>query len=182
MTASAKAAAAKPVAEREVTLVRVLDAPRELVFRMWTESEHMAQWWGPHGFTNPVCELEPREGGKILIHMRAPDGTTHVMDGIFHAVVPNECIVFTISVDAGGKRLLEGHDVITFEDWGGKTRLTVHAKASGFAEIARMMLDGMEAGWTQSLERLDALTARRTGSLAMKTPNDAELTRRKTLS
>lgn len=152
-TASKKA---DPVATREITLVRTIAAPRELVFRMWTEREHLAQWWGPHSFTNPVCEIDARAGGKILIHMRAPDGAVHVMDGVIHEVVSNERIVFTTSVDAGGQRVLEGHNVVTFEDVGGKTKLTVQAQATGFVEIAKAMLAGMEAGWTQTLERLDA--------------------------
>ncbi len=58
--------------ERTVTITRVFDAPRELVFRMWTESEHMAQWWGPQCFTNPVCEIDVRPGGKILSTCAGP--------------------------------------------------------------------------------------------------------------
>jgi uncharacterized protein YndB with AHSA1/START domain len=65
----------KPVAEAEVHLTRILDAPRELVFKAWTEPKHLAQWWGPRGFSNPVCKLDLRVGGAILIHMCAPDGT-----------------------------------------------------------------------------------------------------------
>jgi uncharacterized protein YndB with AHSA1/START domain len=152
--------ATKPVAEREITITRIFDAPRELVFRMWTDPEHMAQWWGPHGFTNPVCELDARPGGAILIHMRAPDGTTHPMGGEFHEVVPPERIVFTTFVDGPDGRILEGHNVVTFEEHGGKTRLTVQARAVGFVEIAKRMLAGMEPGWTQSLERLEELVGR----------------------
>ena len=58
----------------EVTLTRIFNAPRELVWKAWTDPQMMARWWGPKGFTNPVCEMDVRVGGKILIHMRAPNG------------------------------------------------------------------------------------------------------------
>src|SRR4029079_8753997 len=64
---------------REVTLTRIIDAPRALVWAAWTEPEHMAPWWGPHRFTTPVCEMDVRPGGKMLIHMKAPDGTVYPM-------------------------------------------------------------------------------------------------------
>ena len=72
---------------REVTLTRIIDAPRALVWAAWTEPKHMAQWWGPHQFTNPVCEMDVRPGGKMLIHMKAPDGTVYPMPAIFTEVV-----------------------------------------------------------------------------------------------
>jgi uncharacterized protein YndB with AHSA1/START domain len=144
----------------EVTVVRVFDAPRELVFRMWTEPKHMAQWWGPKGFSNPVCEIDARPGGRILIHMTGPDGTVYPMSGIFHEVVPPQRLVFVaVPEDRDGKPLLESVTTVSFEDQDGKTKLTVEAKAVGLAPIAPQMLAGMQAGWTQSLERLTALTA-----------------------
>src|SRR5689334_7920217 len=124
MPATAIRTKTAPVAEREITLVRTLDAPRELVFAMWTDAKHLAQWWGPHTYTAPVCEADPREGGKIMIHMRALNGDTHVMEGVYVEIVPHQRIVFATSVDADGARILEGHNVVTFEESGGKTRLT----------------------------------------------------------
>ena len=84
MSATARTAA-KPISETEVEVVltRVFDAPRALVFKIWTEPHHLAKWWGPRDFTNPVCELDVRVGGKILIHMHAPDGTVYPMTGTF---------------------------------------------------------------------------------------------------
>ena len=55
---------------RELIFTRILDAPRELVFKLWTEPHHLAQWWGPKGFTNPVCELDARVGGAIRVDRR----------------------------------------------------------------------------------------------------------------
>lgn len=150
-------AASTPVAERELTLTRVFDAPRDLVFKMWTDPKHLAQWWGPHHFTNPVCEVDARVGGTILIHMRAPDGIEHPMTGRFVEITPPDRLVFTTAVDgADGQRLLEGHTTVTFAERGGKTTLTLRTRAVGFAAIAAQMLKGMEAGWTQSLEKLEA--------------------------
>jgi uncharacterized protein YndB with AHSA1/START domain len=156
-TATTGAATRKPVAEREITLVRTFDAPRELVFRMWTEPRHLAQWWGPHHFDNPVCEADARVGGAILIHMRAPDGKAHVMGGVYREITPPTRIVFTTSVDDNGVRLLEGHNVVTFEEVGGKTKMTLQAKVSGFTDIAKAMVGGFDAGWSQSLEKLQTL-------------------------
>jgi uncharacterized protein YndB with AHSA1/START domain len=152
-----------PVAERELTFVRTFDAPRELVFSMWTEAKHLAQWWGPHHFDNPVCEAEARPGGPIVIHMRGPDGNVHVMGGAYVEIMPYTRIVFTTSVDDNGVRLLEGRNVVTFEEAGGKTRMTVQSKVSGFAEIAKMMVGGFEAGWTQSLEKFEAFVVSQSG-------------------
>jgi uncharacterized protein YndB with AHSA1/START domain len=145
-------------AERSVTITRVLDAPRDLVFRLWTEREHMAQWWGPRGFTNPVCELDVRVGGAIRIDMRAPDGTVYPMTGTFREISPPARLVFeAVAEDHDGNALLRSLTTVTFADEGGKTRLTVHADAVGLSPLAPQMLAGMEAGWTQSLEKLAEL-------------------------
>ena len=66
---------------KELTINRVFNAPRELVWNAWTNQEHIEQWWGPKGFTNPVCEWNAKVGNKILIHMKAPDGVIYPMDG-----------------------------------------------------------------------------------------------------
>jgi uncharacterized protein YndB with AHSA1/START domain len=144
--------------EREVTLTRILDAPRELVFKVWTDPEHLARWWGPHGFTNPVCNVDPRKGGKILIHMRGPDGVVYPMSGTFHEIVPPERLVFlSAAEDQDGEAVLESLTTVTFALHGNRqTKLTVHAHARGLKPIAAQYLEGMQAGWTQSLERLDA--------------------------
>src|SRR3954467_2802437 len=143
------------VAEREVTITRVFDAPRELVFSMWTNAKHLAAWWGPHGFTNPKCEADPRPGGKLLIHMRAPDGNLHPMGGVYDEVTPYSRIVFRSFVDLpDGTRAIESTNTVTFVEAGKKTRLILHARAAGFTDMPRHMLAGMEAGWATSLDTL----------------------------
>jgi len=157
MTATAQT---KPQVQHEVTITRVFDAPRSLMFRMWTDPKHMAQWWGPHHFTNPVCEIDARPGGAIRIHMRGPDGVVYPMTGAFREIVEPERLVFTaVAEDSDGNPLLESLTTVTFAEQGGKTKLTVHAQAIGIAPVAAQMLAGMEAGWTESLERLEQLVA-----------------------
>ena len=146
------------LAEREVTITRVFDAPRALVFKAWTEPAQLAQWWGPKGFTNPVCEFEARIGGKIRIHMRAPDGTIYPMKGEIREIVPPERLAFTnIALDEAGNHILEGFTTVTFADEAGKTSLTLHTRASAVVEMAAAYLEGMETGWTMSIDKLQAL-------------------------
>jgi uncharacterized protein YndB with AHSA1/START domain len=144
----------------EVTLTRIFDAPRDLVWKAWTDPAMLARWWGPHGFTNPRCEADVRAGGKILIHMRAPDGTVFPMTGTFDEVAEPECLVFrAVPIDDNGAALLESLTTVTFHDLGGRTKVIVHASAAPLQPVADQMLKGMEAGWTQSLERLAELVA-----------------------
>ena len=74
----------------EVVLTRTFAAPRSLVFKAWIDPEHLAQWWGPHGFTNPVRELDPRPGGRWRIVMRGPDAADHPAKGVYREVVAPE--------------------------------------------------------------------------------------------
>jgi len=144
----------------DVTLTRVIEAPRELVWAAWTEPRHIAKWWGPKSFTNPVCELDVRVGGKILIHMRAPDGTVYPMTGVFREVGKPERLAFIAFAEGlDGTKYLESLTEVSFEAQGARTRVTVKASAKGLHPLAAQMLAGMEAGWTQSLERLGELAA-----------------------
>ena len=147
--------------DRTVVITRVFDAPRTLVFKAWTDAAHLARWWGPKGFTNPVCEVDARPGGALRIVMRAPDGAEHPMTGVFREVVAPERLVFTsLAIDREGKPLLEGLTTVTFAEHGGKTTLTVESRAVGLVSYAGRMLDGMNAGWTQSIDRLGEHVAR----------------------
>jgi len=149
-----------PRDERLLVIARLIDAPRELVFKAWTNPKHVARWWGPDGFTNPVCEMDARPGGALRIVMRAPDGAEYPMSGVFLEVVEPERLVFTnIAEDEHGAAFIEGLTTVTFEECDGKTKLVLHTKAVGLIPKAALPLQGMEAGWTQSLERLDSFMA-----------------------
>jgi DNA-binding transcriptional ArsR family regulator len=83
------------VMREEIAITRVFDAPRELVWEAWTNPKQVAQWWGPNGFTTPVCELDLRPGGAIRIDMRGHDGTVYPMTGIYRENVEPERLVLT---------------------------------------------------------------------------------------
>ena len=158
MSAMAKRA---PYGEGSVTLTRIFDAPRALVWKAWTDSKMMAQWFGPRSFTNPVCELDVRVGGSLRIVMRGPDGNDYPMKGVFRQVVPLERLVFSnIATDKDGNHLLEGETTVIFAENDGKTSLTLTTYAAGLVRIASKMLAGMEAGWTQSIDKLEEFVAR----------------------
>jgi uncharacterized protein YndB with AHSA1/START domain len=150
----------KPCAHRELTLTRVIDAPCEFVFKAWTDPTQMAEWWGPDGFTNPVCEMDVRPGGALRIVMRAPDGVDYPMTGVFHEVSEPERLVFTAAAeDHEGHALLEWVSTISVAEHGGKTKLTVQENAVALTAVGARMLEGMEPGLTQTLDRLEAHVA-----------------------
>lgn len=150
----------KPLIEREVTITRIFDAPRAVVFRAWTDAAQLAQWWGPKGFTNPVCEIDVRIGGALRIRMRGPDGSIYPMKGEFREIVPPERLAFTnIALDEAGNAILEGFTTVTFADDDGRTGLTLHTRARAVVDKAAVYLQGMEMGWTQSIDKLQVLLA-----------------------
>jgi uncharacterized protein YndB with AHSA1/START domain len=165
MTASnPRTSAATNAAAPELVITRVFDAPRELVFKAWTDPKQVAQWWGPRGFTNPVCELDVRPGGAIRIHMRAPDGTVYPMTGVYQEVVEPERLVFICAaLDEKGHPLFEVLTTVTFAEQGGKTTQKMQASVVKTTPAAAPHIAGMEAGWTQSLERLEAYVAKALG-------------------
>jgi uncharacterized protein YndB with AHSA1/START domain len=159
-SSSASGSSAAGQARQELILTRILGAPRSLVFKAWTDTKHMARWWGPRGFTNPVCELDVRPGGLIRIDMRGPDGTVYPMKGVFHKIIEPERLVFTSTAleDEHGKPLFEILNTITFDDFNGITKLTLHARLVTrdfkLTPQAAAALAGMEQGWSESLYRL----------------------------
>jgi uncharacterized protein YndB with AHSA1/START domain len=145
-------------AKYDLVLDRVFDAPRDLVWKAWTDVAQLTVWWGPKGFTNPVCRADVRPGGEIYIEMRAPDGTVYPMTGRFHELVKPELIVFSSSaLDAQGKPMFDIMTTVTFSDIGGKTGLKLEAKVTSMTAMAPQHLSGMREGWSQSLDRLAAL-------------------------
>jgi uncharacterized protein YndB with AHSA1/START domain len=148
-------------APHDLVLTRIIDAPRELVFQAWTDPQHLAQWWGPQHFTNPVCEVDLRPGGAMRIDMRGPDGVIYPMKSVFREVVAPERLVFTSNAveDAAGNPQLEGLATVTFAEHEGKTKLTVRVTILKATPAAADALAGMDAGWNQSLDRLAALPA-----------------------
>lgn len=139
----------------ELVLERVFDAGRDLVWKVWTDPVHLAQWWGPGGFTNPRCDWNARTGGAIYIEMRGPDGTIYPMKGTFEEVEEPHRLVFVSSaLDEKGAALFDVQTTVVFEDRQGKTAMKLRAQVVRSTPRAAQYLKGMEMGWAQSLERL----------------------------
>jgi len=143
-------------------LTRLIPAPRALVWKAWTDPVELAKWWGPKDFTNPRCEIDARKGGALHIDMRGPDGAVYPMNGVVWELTPMERLVFTsAALDAAGAAMFEVMNTITFADEHGATRMDLEAAVIAIHDPAAAgHLAGMEQGWSQSLDRLSALTAR----------------------
>ena len=121
---NAHAKAASDTADRELIFTRVFDAPRELVFKAWTDPRHLMQWWGPKGFTTSVYEMDVRPGGVWRLTMRGPDGVDYKNRIVFLEVVKPERLVYKHEPEKGSEPV-SFETTVTFAEEGGKTRLTL---------------------------------------------------------
>ena len=145
----------------EMSLTRRVSAPPEVVFRAWTDAKQLAEWWGPKGFTNPVCEVDARVGGAIRIHMRSPDGVVYPMTGRFMQIDrPHRLVFMTAALDGEGKPMFEILNTVTFTRVETGTEIALVAQVTSTTPDAPRYLSGMSMGWSQSLDRLGALVAR----------------------
>ena len=152
-----------------MVVTRVFDAPRELVWKAWTESKYVMQWWGPKGFTSPVCKMDVRVGGKSLCCMRTPDGQEFWNAIEYHEIVPLEKIVSSMYFsDSEGNKIdpeqlgieqeaIDGaYDVTIFEDLGnGQTRLT-HI---GNEPMESAKNSGQMEGWVEMFDKIAEVVA-----------------------
>jgi uncharacterized protein YndB with AHSA1/START domain len=145
--------------DREIALARTFDAPRRLVFEACARPEHVARWWGPHGSTMTVCEMDVRPGGAWRFVLRNPDGREHPFKGVYREVVPAERVVSTFIYDVEGIRDHEAVETVTFEEHEGKTTLKVRVLHETKEARDGHYQSGMEAGSAQSYDRLAALLA-----------------------
>jgi uncharacterized protein YndB with AHSA1/START domain len=158
-----------PGAGQEFVVTRVFEAPRDLVFRAWTEPERLKRWWGPRGYTMPFCEIDLCPGGVMHHCMRSPDGRDIWGKGVFREIVVPERIVLTDSfADEEGNVVSPTHYgmspewplevllTVTFEEEAGKTRVTL--RYEGVPPGADR--DGSQQGWSESLERLGEYLAK----------------------
>jgi uncharacterized protein YndB with AHSA1/START domain len=139
-------------AERTLVITRVFDAPRELVFKAWTEPEHLVKWMGPRGFKSTIERTDLRVGGGYRIHMRGPEGDDHWTQGTFREIrEPDRLVMAGSWADAHGNPTSpETLLTLTFEESEGKTRFTLH-QALFESVTAR---DEHRGGWNSSLDRL----------------------------
>ncbi len=157
------AAPAPATAEREIVITRVLDAPRELVWQAWTDPRHVANWWGPNGFTNTFERFDVRPGGCWIFVMHGPDGTDYPNRMEFVEVVPPERLVYT----HGGARkddAVDFHVTVTFAEQDGRTRLTMRSVFPSAAERDRVVKEhGAIEGGNQTVDRLAGQLAQMQG-------------------
>ena len=148
---------------RELQLSRLIDAPREKLYRAWTEPELLKQWFAPLPYTTPVAELDVRPGGATFVMMRAPDGQELPNRGVYLEVVPDRRLVFTDAYtkawEPSAKPFMTV--ILTFDDEeGGKTRYT--ARVLHWTEADREAHEkmGFHEGWGRCADQLAALVAR----------------------
>jgi uncharacterized protein YndB with AHSA1/START domain len=155
-TASSSAPAGTHAADRTLTITRTLDAPRALAFKVWSQPEHLARWWGPRGFTLPECKVDFRAGGSFFMLMRSPEGNDHRLRGTYREIDPPARIACTWAwEDEDGKLGHETVLTVSFAEAGEKTRLTLHQAVFESLEAR----DSHNDGWTTCLERLAAYVA-----------------------
>lgn len=147
----------------DLVLTRVIDAPREKLFRCWTEPTLLKQWFAPLPWTTPVVETDPRPGGRSHFVMRSPEGQDYPNSGVYLEVVKNEKIVFTDAYtkawEPAEKPFFTG--IITFEDLGGgKTKYTATARHWRAEDREAHEKMGFHEGWGICADQLAALAAR----------------------
>lgn len=147
----------RPGSDRILQLTRIFDAPRALVFKVWTRPEHIPHWWGPRGYTTLSAEMDLRPGGAWRLRSRHKDGGETTEQGVFHEIIEPERLLFTHAwVDPDGKAGLETLVTVRFAEHDGKTRLTFRQEVFDTVENR----DGHVEGWSESLDMLEEYLAK----------------------
>lgn len=152
-------APASSIADRELVLTRVFDAPREKVFKAWTDPDLLKQWFAPLPWTTPVAELDVRPGGANMIVMRSPEGNDFPNAGVYLEVVENERLVvtdaYTRAWEPSEKPFMTA--ILTFEDQRGKTKYTARVLHWTVADRETHEKMGFHEGWGQCADQLAEL-------------------------
>jgi len=152
------AAKVKPVAEREVTITRVYDAPARLLFEAYSKPEHIMNWFGPKGWPVTLCEMDFRVGGSFRFAMTGPSGRQNTpFGGEYREIVPNKKIVYDNGFETkGAGRMLV---TVTFNEKDNKTTLTIHTLFESIAMRNSHVSRGFEQGTNSGLDQLGELVA-----------------------
>jgi len=159
---------------KDFVITRIYNAPRNLVWKAWTDPDQLAQWFGPTVFSNR-CEIDLKPGGHYKITMVSLDGVDYPMDGTYREIIAPEKLVMTVNCDAHpqewhdlvdqnrdtkGTRLPEMIWAITFEETTGKTKLTICLQFTNANDRDALLKLGMKDGWAESLDKLDNLLSK----------------------
>ena len=140
--------------DRELLLSRKLDAPVDLVWEAWTRPEHIANWWGPNGFTNTITKMDMRPGGEWDLVMHGPDGTDYKNKSVFKEIIPYKKIVYE---HVSGPRFTA---TVTFEQQGEQTYITWHMLFDTVEEFIRTVKTyKADEGLKQNVEKLNVYLA-----------------------
>lgn len=144
----AQRAGSAAVRTQDLEITRVFDAPRELVWKAWTDPEQAVRWWGPRGFLLPYHELDIRPGGKWRVSMRTPEGDEHWAHGVYREIVEQHRLVYTWIWEKG----LQDEKLVTvkFAEMDGKTKISFRLTGLATAEDR----DAHREGWTETLDHL----------------------------
>jgi len=134
----------------DLVIIRIFDAPPELVFKMWTDPRHFLRWLGPRGFAALSAEMDVRPGGRHSASLRAPDGRIIHLDGTYREIVEPERLVFTLAWH-GNQGAVETLVTVTFAGGNGKTFMIFCQTA--FESVAAR--DGSYRAWSQEFDKLD---------------------------
>jgi uncharacterized protein YndB with AHSA1/START domain len=163
MGTTGRAAAATGEAEQRILITRVLEAPRALVFESWTDPERMARWWGPKGFTTPVCRIDRRPGGVVHYCMRSPEGAEYWGRGVYREVSPERIVCTDAFSDADGNVVepsrygmsdswpKEALITVALEERDGRTTLSLEHAVGSASDSDR---DMCRQGWLETLDCL----------------------------
>lgn len=147
---------------KDLVIVREFDVPRDLLWKVWNEPEHVEHWWGPRGFNTRVTSVDLRPGGKWQYVMIGPDGTEYPVHGVFTEVEPPKRIVTTDEFGDGYDDIVPGIDLpkglvatAVFDDLGTRSRLTLTISHATPEDRKKHEDMGVVAGWNSSFDKLD---------------------------
>jgi uncharacterized protein YndB with AHSA1/START domain len=146
---------------RDLQITRLLNAPREKVWRCWTEAEHLVKWFAPKPWTTPYAKLDVRPGGAQIVTMRSPEGQDYPTNGLYLEVIPNEKLVWTDAYTGAwipsAKPFFTA--ILTFADEDGKTRYTATARHWNADDTQTHAKMGFDGGWNQCATQLEEIAA-----------------------
>jgi len=153
--------------DEEITITRVFDAPRDLVWKTWTDADFFMKWWGPAGFTSPICKIDLRVGGKYLCCMRSPKGQDYWTTGVYREIAPPSLLVMTNSFadEKGNIVPSETHGLsagiakemivtVQLQEIENKTKTRLILTHSGLSKMTAIERDNDRTGWSQSMDKL----------------------------